>query len=396
MHEKVEFLREQVLTQKEGLFVCIQHAVPAISLNLARRVVAQAPWIRKYNNYLLVPDKDSVEIESVTHQITYVKKFSYQGKLIFPAKENKFPGATATRATLTPEGNVNSMIGSEQNCDFAMTLECAGITIMGLADGCGGKRSQTSAILAVQVALSFFEKQMQDKAPSTLQDVVRYQLQAFEAVQLDLKNQSVITANTTLQLAAIVDDYFVTASVGDTKAFITRQGQNQALTCIDVTDDRPFVVDSERDPGGYLGAGATTVQNNKSNSGCMEGADYRNLRIGVIKLQSRDMIHMVSDGTYACFDPLYLNLKPSQVDDSLQDQQWNETTLHHFHLRQQYMRKAFSELIKNCHNPSEVAKAFDDYVERMARDHKLAQITGASPIPPGKPDHANSIHVFIS
>lgn len=393
--QQVIYAREEALKAKNNLFKLLLQACPSITLTPSQAQNSHSICLRVCNNYLLTPDVETTRVKSksaTTHdQITYVKKFTYHGTTYRPLLHDKMRKSTA--ATLTSSGQISLQAGSEINCDYGASTNCLGITVMALADGCGlGIKAQTAAIYAVDVAINTFCEFVKAKHPTTVQEVEEYQLLAFDRVQDTLKRELVKTSNTTLQLAVLIDNLFITTALGDTKALITRKKQDHQIHCYDPLDRQPFLADSERDPGGYLGAGATVIVDK---DGALEGADLRNLRVGVIKTEPGDIVHLLTDGTHACFDPVYQGSSPHDIDPSLAYTTWDDTIPSLFALRQKHIRESFARCIANCQNERDVAVTLDAYVERVTAPHKLALITGTNPIPPGKPDHANSIHVLI-
>lgn len=374
IHSRVKKLREEILKRKEELFDGLQMKTPATALNVLN-LVAYPTVYRECNNYLLTPDPGSVQI--VAGSIT---KFSYKGKEYFPA-ERAF-------RVLTEKGEICIHPGTETNCDNARFSH----NTITFADGCNlGRKSLMAAQHAVDVAHKVICELLVKRPPSTFRDIVCYHLGGFDAAQAKLKACEHETSETTLRVTSVYGGYVFSASLGDTLLLVSRREQNNFF-CIDPSEQQLCEVDSETDCGGCLGSNAASAI---SKGRSLTGPDLRSFSVSIMKLKPGDMLHVLSDGTYACFDPLYLGLKPRDVDPNIRDESWDEKKTSHQLLRKQYIRSAFAKEINDCQTLGDVVKRLNAYTEQATAAHKLALLCGITPIPPGKVDHANSVHMLI-
>lgn len=229
---------------------------------------------------------------------------------------------------------------------------------------------------------------MAKRPPTQLKELVSYQLASYEAAQAKLKEKENDTGETTLRITSIYGQFAVSTSLGDTMLLITRRDANGTLTCTDPSENKSTELDSERDSGGCLGANSVII--NK-----LSGPDLRSLTVTIVSIKPGDMLHVLSDGTYSCFDPFHLGIKPKEVDPSLKEESWDFKNHTHNRKRQAHIKAAFLRTINECQKPEEVAAKLNAYTEAATSAYKLAMITGQTPLPPSKADHANSVHVQI-
>ena len=226
-----------------------------------------------------------------------------------------------------------------QNCDVAKY----GHNVIAFADGCGlGQASFNAAKVAVQIAYSAFIALLQKEPPQTVHKAFEYTLSAIDKAQESLAQSAPECANTTLRLTALFSEFCISASVGDTLLLLTRADKDGKLVCLNPSEQKVPLVDSKNDPGGFLGPAAVVIQDSTHK---LEGADLRNLSLSIIRVRPGDMIHILSDGTYSCFDPAYAH-DPSKAPTE--------------HLKKmQSIQTAFASALNSCRSLEDVAITLD-------------------------------------
>lgn len=395
--ERVAAVQKIALRQKDEILRAILDEIPKVAIDPTKKVTDTEAYMRKMNNYLLQPDTPPVRLIQVVNsnkeQINFVEQFAYNKTAYQTASLPN--GAEGTTAMLTKEGMLTYLPGAELNCDTAVCSKEKSAFTIAFADGSGfGERALHTAQVAANAAHVAFSTLMEQKPAHTLQDVAQYHLTSIDRAQAALVSLPLEqTSQTTLQLVTLVDSYLVSTQVGDSKVLVTRKQKYNTLTCFDPADSNPGVLESAQDPGGVLGSRAVNFWANDKQE--VRGADLRNLRVSILKVQDDDVIHVMSDGTYGCFDPRNLGVKPHDADPALKCDTWNDSDPTHLQAINKFMRNRFAEVIKNQTRYQDIDLALSEYVQASTQAHKLAKLTGQKDVPPGIPDHANSVHLRV-
>ncbi|MCC6666779.1 MAG: Stp1/IreP family PP2C-type Ser/Thr phosphatase [Polyangiaceae bacterium] len=166
-------------------------------------------------------------------------------------------------------------------------------TVLGVCDGMGGAAAgEVASQLAVDI---IYEKLTQSDAPTDRDDLARRLVQAVEDAGMRIFNEARADRTrrgmgTTSTIAALLDGHLFVAQVGDSRAYILRQG-----TLVQVTRDQSLV-NQLIEAGQLTEEEAETFEHNNIILQALGTADTVQVDLTHVELRRDDVLMVCSDG----------------------------------------------------------------------------------------------------
>ncbi|MBI3207117.1 MAG: Stp1/IreP family PP2C-type Ser/Thr phosphatase [Polyangiaceae bacterium] len=166
-------------------------------------------------------------------------------------------------------------------------------TVLGVCDGMGGAAAgEVASQLAVDI---IYEKLTQSDAPADRDDLARRLVQSVEDAGMRIFNEARADRTrrgmgTTATIAALLDGHLFVAQVGDSRAYILRQG-----TLVQVTRDQSLV-NQLIEAGQLTEEEAETFEHNNIILQALGTADTVQVDLTHVALRQGDVLMVCSDG----------------------------------------------------------------------------------------------------
>lgn len=166
-------------------------------------------------------------------------------------------------------------------------------TVLGVCDGMGGAAAgEVASQLAVDI---IYEKLTQSDAPTDRDDLARRLVQAVEDAGMRIFNEARADRTrrgmgTTSTIAALLDGHLFVAQVGDSRAYILRQG-----TLVQVTRDQSLV-NQLIEAGQLTEEEAETFEHNNIILQALGTSDTVQVDLTYVHLRKGDTLMLCSDG----------------------------------------------------------------------------------------------------